>query len=101
MGEFLKQLIAWATEVIATVGYSGIALLIGLEAVFPPIPSEVILPLSGSLSASGHFNLVAAIVAATRLKCPLALRLPESGSITSDGIGGKTASNPISSAMPG
>ncbi|MEA2574453.1 MAG: hypothetical protein QOH93_1751 [Chloroflexia bacterium] len=65
MGELIKQLIAWATEVIATVGYPGIAMLIALESVFPPIPSEVILPLSGSLSASGHFNLVAAIVAAT------------------------------------
>ena len=41
------------------------ALLIALEAVFPPIPSEVILPLSGSLSAQGEFNVFLMIAAAT------------------------------------
>lgn len=46
-------------------GYVGVALLIGLEVVFPPIPSEVILPLAGSLSASGRFNVVLVIMAAT------------------------------------
>ncbi|MEO8286894.1 MAG: DedA family protein [Chloroflexota bacterium] len=56
MGDLIPQLITWATEIISTIGYPGIALLIGLEAIFPPIPSEVILPLSGSLSANGTFN---------------------------------------------
>src|SRR5690242_11387897 len=65
MGQLVAQLVAWATGVIATVGYPGIALLIALETVFPPIPSEVILPLSGSLSASGHFNAWLVLVSAT------------------------------------
>src|SRR3954469_11287707 len=56
MGDLIPQLVAWATDVIQTIGYPGIALLIALEAVFPPIPSEVILPLAGSLSANGIFN---------------------------------------------
>ncbi len=65
MGQLVGQLVQWATDVIATIGYPGIALLIALEAVFPPIPSEVILPLSGSLSASGTFNVVLVLIAST------------------------------------
>ena len=65
MGELLERIVTWALEVIATVGYPGIAFLIALEQVFPPIPSELILPLSGSLSASGRFNFAAALAAAT------------------------------------
>lgn len=65
MGQLIAGVIAWATWVIATVGYAGVALLIALEVVFPPIPSEVILPLAGSLSASGRFNVVLVILSAT------------------------------------
>ncbi|MBF6615039.1 MAG: DedA family protein [Chloroflexi bacterium] len=65
MGGLIAQLVSWATDVIATVGYPGVAFLIALESLFPPIPSEVILPLSGSLSASGKFNIYAMLLAAT------------------------------------
>jgi membrane protein YqaA with SNARE-associated domain len=65
MGELVAQLVTWATNVIAGIGYAGVALLIALEAVFPPIPSEVILPLSGSLSAAGEFNVFLMVAAAT------------------------------------
>ena len=65
MAELVAQLVTWATNVIADVGYAGVALLIALEAVFPPIPSEVILPLSGSLSAAGKFNVFLMVAAAT------------------------------------
>src|SRR5918912_3155663 len=65
MGEIVAQLVTWATNVIAAIGYAGVALLIALEAVFPPIPSEVILPLSGSLSAAGEFNIFLMVAAAT------------------------------------
>src|SRR5438552_192189 len=65
MGEFIAQLVTWATSVVAAVGYPGVAVLIALEAVFPLIPSEIILPLAGSLSASGQFNLFLMVAAAT------------------------------------
>jgi membrane protein DedA with SNARE-associated domain len=69
MSEILGELVAWATEVIHAIGYLGVALLIALEQVFPPIPSEVLLPLSGSLSATGRFNIVFVIAAATIGSC--------------------------------
>lgn len=65
MGQLIAGVIAWSTGMIASVGYAGVALLIALEVVFPPIPSEVVLPLAGSLSAAGRFNFVLVILAAT------------------------------------
>jgi membrane protein DedA with SNARE-associated domain len=34
-------------DIIERFGYTGIALLIALETIFPPLPSEIILPLGG------------------------------------------------------
>lgn len=65
MSDLIPGLITWATDIIRTVGYPGIAFLIALEAVFPLIPSELILPLSGSLSASGVFYFPLALASAT------------------------------------
>jgi membrane protein DedA with SNARE-associated domain len=69
MSEILGELVAWATEIIYAIGYFGVALLIAVEQVFPPIPSEVLLPLSGSLSATGRLNLALVIAAATVGSC--------------------------------
>ncbi len=43
----------------------GVGALVALETVFPPIPSEVILPFAGFSAAQGDVNLIAAWVAAT------------------------------------
>ena len=57
---------AWAVSVMDALGGIGIALLVALENLFPPIPSEVILPLAGfTASQGGSFGVVAAIVWAT------------------------------------
>ena len=52
-------------NIVLTLGYPGIALLVMLETLFPPIPSEVILPLAGFLAGQGQLALVGVIVAAT------------------------------------
>lgn len=44
-------------------GAFGIALLMFLENIFPPIPSEVIMPLAGYKAASGEMSLMTVIVA--------------------------------------
>lgn len=53
----MTQLGIWAIDVISAIGYPGITLLIALESILPILPSEIVLALSGSLSASGRFNI--------------------------------------------
>ncbi|KFI52776.1 DedA family protein [Bifidobacterium biavatii DSM 23969] len=55
----------WLVSLMETVGGLGVALAIALESIFPPIPSEVILPLAGFTAARGTLNLAEAIVWAT------------------------------------
>ena len=51
------------TALIARTGSLGVALLMLAENVFPPIPSELIMPLAGFEAARGEFSLVAVLVA--------------------------------------
>ena len=53
------------SEVLTDLGYFGLALLMVAETVFPPIPSEVVLPLAGFLVEQGEFSFVPALVAST------------------------------------
>ncbi len=52
-------------DVIGALGYLGLALLLIAENLFPPIPSEVVLPLAGFLVGRGDLSLWGAIFAAT------------------------------------
>ncbi|KQT13053.1 DedA family protein [Ramlibacter sp. Leaf400] len=54
----------WIISVIERTGYLGIALLMMLENVFPPIPSELVLPFAGYVAASGKLQPVGVLVAA-------------------------------------
>lgn len=62
---FLSDLTNWAKDFVESAGYVGVFLMIVLENVFPPIPSEAILPLAGFLAGEGRFWLPAVILAAT------------------------------------
>ncbi|HYE19798.1 MAG TPA: DedA family protein [Tepidisphaeraceae bacterium] len=53
----------WATSMINSMGYVGIVFLMFLENVFPPIPSEVIMPAAGFTAARGQLNLYGVIAA--------------------------------------
>jgi membrane protein DedA with SNARE-associated domain len=55
----------WVVDVIERLGAVGVGLLIFLENVLPPIPSEIILPFAGFTSQQGDLNVVAAWVAAS------------------------------------
>jgi len=55
----------WITGLVEKLGYWGIALLMLLENVFPPIPSEVIMPLAGYTAADGGLNLALVILSGT------------------------------------
>jgi membrane protein DedA with SNARE-associated domain len=53
------------SEVLTDLGYFGLTLLMVAETVFPPIPSEVVLPFAGFLVEQGEFAFVPALVAST------------------------------------
>lgn len=55
----------WVIDVIDAIGEVGVGVLITLENLFPPIPSEVILPLAGFRANEGELHVVLAWVAAT------------------------------------
>ncbi len=63
MANILQQLRLWVEQVISGFGYVGIAFLMLLENIFPPIPSEIIMPFAGSLVAQGEMNGIAVFVA--------------------------------------
>ena len=52
----------WITRVIARLGYAGVAALTFLENLFPPIPSELVIPLAGFVAAQGDLRLSLVIV---------------------------------------
>lgn len=53
----------WLAGFVQQSGYFGVALLMFLENLFPPIPSELIMPLAGFNAARGHSSLLWVIVA--------------------------------------
>ena len=55
----------WVVDVVDAIGEAGVGALIALENVFPPIPSEIILPLAGFRAEAGELNVVLAWIAAT------------------------------------
>lgn len=61
----MDAVLEWITAVMRTIGAPGVGAATALETVFPPVPSELVLPLAGYTASQGHYGLVAAIVWAT------------------------------------
>jgi membrane protein DedA with SNARE-associated domain len=55
----------WITEFMSQFGYFGVFLLIMIENVFPPIPSEVILTFGGFMTTESDMTRMGVIIAAT------------------------------------
>ncbi|WP_328518754.1 DedA family protein [Kribbella sp. NBC_00359] len=55
----------WAIDLMERLGAPGAGLAVALENLFPPLPSEVILPLAGFAASRGDLGLVSAIVFTT------------------------------------
>ena len=55
----------WVFQLVEGGGLAGIFLLMLLETVFPPIPSEVIMPVAGVVAARGDLSLAGVIIAGT------------------------------------
>ena len=55
----------WIIDLVNSTGYWGVALLMFLETVFPPIPSEVILTVAGISASRGHMAIEGVVGAGT------------------------------------
>ena len=61
----LQGLAGWVASVIEALDALGVGLLVALENLVPPIPSEIVLSLAGYLAAEGRVSLLLVLVAAT------------------------------------
>jgi membrane protein DedA with SNARE-associated domain len=57
----LDGIAGWVVNLMEALGAPGAGLVVALENLFPPIPSEVILPLAGFTASRGGFTLLEAI----------------------------------------
>lgn len=60
--ENLNAIAAWAVSLMETLGGPGAGLAIALENLFPPLPSEIILPLAGFTAHQGSLTLVSVLI---------------------------------------
>lgn len=58
-------MVEWMQNLMDSLGYLGIFLLMILENLFPPIPSELIMPSAGFAAARGDLSLVGVVLAGT------------------------------------
>ncbi|WP_031549090.1 DedA family protein [Salinicoccus luteus] len=55
----------WLTDIMNDFGYIGIAFLIAVENIFPPIPSEVVLTFGGFMTTQSNLGITGVVIAAT------------------------------------
>jgi len=60
-GSWLTALADWAVSLMDVIGPAGAGIAIAMENLFPPLPSEVILPMAGLAASRGSFSVVEAL----------------------------------------
>jgi membrane protein DedA with SNARE-associated domain len=65
MTELITQLIDTIKTIITTLGYPGVAFATFAENIFPPIPSEVVIPFAGFVAADGTLTFIGVWIAST------------------------------------
>lgn len=65
MSGLIEQLGFLIEQVIVGMGYAGIALVMLIENIFPPIPSELVMPLAGFFAGEGKFTFAGVWLAGT------------------------------------
>lgn len=61
-GSWISQFADWTVGLMEVIGAPGAALAIALENLFPPLPSELILPMAGFTASRGSFTLLEALL---------------------------------------
>ncbi len=70
----LHEFARWVQDIVISLGYPGLFVLIVLESTMVPIPSLLVMPFAGFLAAQGHFSL------------PVILILNTAGALTGSGL---------------
>jgi membrane protein DedA with SNARE-associated domain len=65
MTGFIDQFVQWGKDLVDALGYVGLAVIMFLENVFPPVPSEPFLLGAGFSSGRGDMSLPLAVLAAS------------------------------------
>jgi membrane protein DedA with SNARE-associated domain len=65
MSSLIDRFVVWGQQLVDAIGYLGLAVIMFLENVFPPVPSEPFLLGAGFTSGRGELSMVGAIAAAT------------------------------------
>lgn len=60
-GSWLSSLADWAVSLMDVIGPAGAGIAIAMENLFPPLPSEVILPMAGLAASRGSFSVFEAL----------------------------------------
>lgn len=58
----IQNITDWAVGLMDTLGGLGAAIVVGLDNLFPPIPSELVLPLAGFSASRGSLTLAEALI---------------------------------------
>ncbi len=86
MSEILVQIGALVQQLILQLGYPGVGAVMLIENVFPPVPSEVVMPFAGFLVGRGELSFVGILVAGTLGSVLGALVLYYIGMWVGDGV---------------
>ena len=73
MGGVLTDLVRWVIDVVHSLGYVGIFVLILAGSLYLPVPTELTLPLFGVLIGNGRLSFVPVVLAATTARVCAAL----------------------------
>jgi membrane protein DedA with SNARE-associated domain len=61
-GSWLTAIVDWSVSLMEVIGPIGAGIAIALENLFPPLPSEVILPMAGLTASRGTFTIAEALI---------------------------------------
>jgi len=73
MGGVLTDLVRWVIDVVHSLGYVGVFVLILAGSVYLPVPTELTLPLFGFLIGNGRLSFVLVLLTATAARVCAAL----------------------------
>ena len=73
MGGVLTDLVRWVIDVVHSLGYVGVFVLILAGSLYLPVPTELTLPLFGFLIGNGRLSFVPVVLAATTARVCAAL----------------------------